>query len=386
MKIEHLEEINAEIEQVIEQIRKGYARTTICSTIRSTYMPPTRLFELAKCRIYAKKKFRHLADVLFFDEEGLRYATPPLVAKYRSERIGNSTVADISCGVGIQLISFARNTYRAIGVEIDPFRADLARLNFQALGIDNNEILTGDSLTETISKKIDVDTIFSDPSRLPEEPMRYLETLLPNPLEIYELYRGTTDDMVFELPPQINREKIMLHGEKEYTSLDFMLNRLALYMGSLATCDTSAVSLPSGERITDTDERKMITKSENPQRCLYEVDTTITKADLLENLGGKLGFDGDAISLDNRRTILTSTNEYESPFLCRYFTRGTCLFSATKINRLLKKLDAKKAILRLSIPPNEYWKLRKKIEEDFTGQHILYVFRVNENAVVAERG
>ena len=58
-------------------------------------------------------------------------------------------LADLGCGDGRALIAATQSTgCSAIGVELDPHRATLARKNVQAAGLsDKIDIVTGDALT-----------------------------------------------------------------------------------------------------------------------------------------------------------------------------------------------------------------------------------------------
>lgn len=377
----NLEEIDKEVKKAVKLIRKGYQREFILEKIKERVFSKEKIFEMAKCRIKAKKKFGELANKLFFDEEGLRYSTPPIIAEYRAKRIDGNSITDVSCGVGIQLIYFSKKA-KATGIEIDRDRAKMAILNAIVFGKDV-EIIIGDALSKEIYEKIDADCIFSDPSRKEKEERRTFSTLFPNPAKIYEIYSKKTDKIAFELPPQIERKEIKLQGEKEYTSLDFRLNRLALYTGSLASCDVSAISLPSEERVTNLDEKIVLEKINKPMDFLYEVDNTIIKADLLENLTGKLSFNGKILHKDKRRTLLTSCEEYKSSFLRKYEVEKICNFNLNEINKWLKKLKAGKATLRFRIKPEKYWKIRNKIEEGLKGEKHFYIFKVNEKAIIA---
>jgi len=153
----------------------------------------------------------------------------------------------------------------------------------------------------------------------------------------------------------------------------------------LANCHTSAVSLPTGERITNEDEKMEIKKSEELHDFLYEVDRTIIKAGLLENLAGKIGFEGNLLQLKERRTLLTSPLLYASAFLKPYKVIEKCDFELNLINKILKRLNARKATLRFSIEPENYWRIRKRIEDGLNGDRSFYIFRVGGKAVVAER-
>ncbi len=379
--------IDEEVERAVKLIKKGIQRDAILKRIRG-FPPLTRedIFEIARAKIRAGEKFGELADRLFFDEEGLRYATPETVARYRAERLKCGVIADVSCGAGAQLVFFGFTCEKAYGVEIDRKRAFLAMLNAKELGLDNVEIIVGDALEDSTIKKVsDAEIIFSDPARPPDEKVRTMENLFPNPLKVYEKYIKVTPEMAFELPPQMPPERVRasLSGEKEYVSLNFRLNRMALYTGELAEHDVSAVSLPSGEKITSEDERLRLERGEL-KSFIYEVDYTVVKASLLENLAGKLGFDGSIAEQDGRRILLSSDQEYSSSFLRKYEVLDVAPFATSEINRRLKELGAKKVTLRFSLSPGEYWEVRKKMEEGLKGERWLYLFRIGDKGVIAE--
>ena len=379
----NVEKFNEEIDKVIKLIRKGYQREYILKKINEKYFSKQKIFEIAKCRIKARKKFGEMASFLFFDEEGLRYSTPPVIAEYRAKRLKSHVIADISCGVGCQLIYFSKYSNRAIGVEIDGNRIKLAKLNMLSLNIENVEIMKGDALDEKIFKKIDATCIFSDPSRKEKEKKKF-KNLSPNPLKVYEKYKEKVDRIAFELPPQMEKKEIKLKGEKEYTSLNFSLNRLALYMNELSTCNVSAVSLPSMERITDLDDYMELEKKMKIREYVYEVDYTIVKAGLIENLAGKICFDGNILNI-NKRCLLSSSSSYSSSFFRKYKVVKICNFEFYELNKILKKLNAKKAIIRFFVEPKNYWKIRNKIEEGLKGENTYYIFKIKNKAIIGSK-
>lgn len=380
----NVEKFNEEIDKVTKLIRKGYQKEYILKKINEAYFNREKIFEIAKCRIKAREKFGEMASLLFFDEEGLRYATPPVIAEYRAKRLKSQIIADISCGVGSQLIYFSKYSNKAIGVEIDNTRVKLAKLNMLSLNIENVEIMKGDALDEEVFKKIDATCIFSDPSRKEKEEKRKFENLYPNPLKVYEKYKEKTDKMAFELPPQMEKKEIKLKGEKEYTSLNFSLNRLALYMDGLATCNISAVSLPSMERITDLDDSIRLERKMKIREYIYEVDYTVVKAGLIENLAGKICFDGNILDI-NKRCLLSSSSSYSSSFLRKYEVMEICNFEFYRLNKILKRLNAKKAIIRFFVEPKNYWKVRNKIEEGLKGENTYYIFKIKNRAIIGSK-
>jgi len=376
-----IDALQKEIDKIVYLIRRGYPKERIMKKIKGGFFSKEKMFEIARCRIKAVKKFGNDGKILFFDENGLRYSTLPEVAEYRAKRIGGEMIADMGCGVGIQLLYFSYYAKKCYGVEMDGLRASLAKLNLMVKGVKNVEVMEGDALDDEIFYGVDVDTIFCDPSRKPEERARKFETLSPNPLKIYEIYRKKTDRMAFELPPHISKKEIKIEGEREYISFNFRLNRLALYTGNIAECNVSAVSLPSMEKVSNEDEGLEIKKSNEIMDYLYEVDTTIIKAELLKNLCGKIGFEG-VILKEGKRYILSSKSIYSSNFLKTYHVMKVCNFSYSKINKELKKLGAGKAIPRFSLSPDKYWNIRNIIEDGLEGEKRYYVFRIDGKAVI----
>ncbi len=363
-------------------IQKGLKKNQIVHKVKGKFLQPDDIYEVAKYRIKAKEKFGELANKLYFDEWGLRYSTPRLIARYRAERLECNTIADISCGVGAQLIFFAEVCHKVYGVEIDKKRALYARLNAKALGLTNVDVIKGDAFNDDVINRIsDAEVFFSDPSRPPEEKVRGVDSLEPNPLKVFEKYREI-GDVAFELPPQMHPSRVPLEGEKEYTSLNFKLNRLALYTGELASSEVSAVSIPSKERVSNEDEEYSVKESGKVDSFLYEVDNTILKAGLLPNLLGKLGFDAEMAQSTSRRTFLTADEEKDSAFLRKYDVLKVTEFNITTVKEELKELGAGKVTLRFSLDPSEYWSVRNTIEEDLKGDKWVYLFNIGDKAVI----
>ena len=118
----------------------------------------------------AAGKFGADADLLLFTREGLEQATRSRVARWRATELRAClraaglppTVTDLGCGLGADLIAFARAGLSATGLELDPATAALARANTTALGlavaVDCGDATADGALGSTV-------TAFVDPAR-----------------------------------------------------------------------------------------------------------------------------------------------------------------------------------------------------------------------------
>jgi SAM-dependent methyltransferase len=379
-----LEEVTEEkVREAIEMVKRGLDE----SKLRKLGENWDLIVEIARARIRARDKFSR--DDLWMDLEGLRYATHEVVARYRSERLrefGVRSVADVSCGIGIQLIFYAMKVERAYGVDIDPIKVEFARRNAEKYGVSNVEFINADSLSPEIVKRIDAEVIFSDPARPPEMPERRLEDLLPSPLKVYETYKNKTDSFIFDLPPQMRRERVPWRGEFEYIDLFGALNRLTFYTEPLAKAERSAVTLPAGVRLqSDPDLEDIVEWTEEPGEYLYEIPQSVDYADLINELFHTLPVEARMLLREKRRVLATGDEPVRSPYLKRtYSVLAVLPFHPVRINDFLRKEGFGRATLKASIPPGEYWNVRKRIEANLRGERRAFVFRIGERAIIAE--
>lgn len=377
------ETVDGAVKEAVNLVKRGYQEKQVVArisrTLKNIKIPFSAkdVYTAAKLRIKAKEKFGNLSQKLFFDESGYRYSTPALVAEYRAKRLKNYSIADVSCGSGLQLAFFGFFT-DATGVELNKKRAYIAKMNITALN-SSAEVYFGDAFEYRANEEV----IFSDPARPESEEIRTLRGLQPNPVKLAEKFSDKL--LAFELPPQMPPERVdrsfsvlggKIKGEKEYTSIRFRLNRLAFYSGELATCKVSALSLPSGERVTS-DDSKAELKNGKIGEILAEVDRTVVHAGLLENLVGKLDIDACIAFRDLRRTVLSVSEVTNSAFL-RHYEVVCKAKSLSECREKLEQIGARKVTLRFSIDPRKYWDIRKKLESGLKGDKHIYLFRFDK--------
>lgn len=321
------------------------------------------------------------AEKLEYAPEYIRWATPEVVAKYRAERLKCKVIADLGCSIGFQAFAFAKTCKKAYAVEIDERKLDLAKKNAEILGLKNIEFIHGDVLDEKVIHQLkDVEIIFCDPERLPEESKRSVGTIKPSIPGLLKKYAAVTENIAIEFPPQIT--EIPFDCEREYVSVNGQLNRLTLYFNGLQKCERSAVILPGKEKLCS-EENATLEETEDLGVYLYEADPAVVKADLLAELSqktkAKLYFSGKA-------TFFTSDTKIKSTFFKNSFkVVDVCAQDEHEIIAALQTHKAGKVILRFSVEPKDYWNVRNRIEAKLTGDKTYALFYLGDDAIIVEK-
>ncbi|MRG76676.1 MAG: methyltransferase domain-containing protein [ANME-2 cluster archaeon] len=322
--------------------------------------------------------------------DGLRFATPEVVGRYRAGRLKCSVLADISCGIGGQAVCFAKECGSVYGIDIDGERLECARRNAGVYGVDNITFIEGDALSPQVVEQVaDADVIFSDPARPAEEDVRQTDSLRPGIPMVMEAYRDVTGSFAFEAPPQMPPERIDFNCEREYLGVDGQLNRLTLYFGPLKRCERSAVVLKGGRHYrleSGVDAPVVIPEVDEPRVYAFEPDPAVVKAGLLGELAGGLGGKVELVRIDARRSLLTSDVLLESLFFKhRYRVLDRVPLDCRKVNRSLMGHGMGKAVIRFRIAPEKYWDARNRIENGLMGEGIAHLFGIADQVYVCEK-
>ncbi len=322
------------------------------------------------------------------NSEGLQLATPEIVARYIAKRLKTNIIADLGCGIGGQVIFFAKECKKVYAVERNPEKLEYAKENCRLYNVQNVKFILGDALSENVKAQVsDADIVFSDPARPMSEKERTLTNLEPPITEILKTYSDVTPDLAFHAPPQMPPARITLDCEREYLSLNGQLNRLTLYFGSLKRCERSAVVLPGGTKLCSSGAPPI----ETGTLCeyVYEPEPSVVKAGLLNELVQAVKESGDDIFFyksDEKRTLLTSSALIVSPFIKdTYRVSGKTERDIVKMKEILKSEKAGKVVLRFDIEPEKYWELRNELEEGLGGNRTLHVFGFGDEVVVGEK-
>ena len=373
-----LKDMEEAVKMCENMIRRGFPKERIYTYLRRKFTDfnPEEIYEIAKCRIKMRNKYS--VHELYFDLEGGRYSTPEIVGRYRAERIKNMTIADISCGVGMQAIFFSFTNQEVLGIDINSQRIKYAVLNAKAYHVKNIKFITGDAFNKEIikiAKKYEI--IFSDPARPEGEKERNLNTLAPPPLKIIEKYGKK--NYIFDLPPQIIMKKIPDSWEKEYISVNGEISRLTVYTNDLKIYDRVAVALPSGVKFaTEGYKEKDFILSNKLRNYVYIVDQSLYYAHLLGEFSNFTGI--EYLITKKKRTIATADELINNGFLKAY--QVLCHSdSLQSIIDCFRENFIGKVTLRFNLKPKKYWEVRKKIEKQLKGEGNGTLFKIGDKWV-----
>lgn len=232
----------------------------------------------------AVAKFGAGAATLYATHDALQQATRARVAAHRAARLataGVTSVLDLGCGIGGDLLACARAGMRVTGVESDPVRAAMARANLAAAG------LVGDVLTVDASTvdRAGHDVVFCDPARRDGRGRVFDPDAWSPPWAVMKaLLRGAA---VVKTAPGIPHTLVPTGVEAEFVSDGGDLVEAALWGGPLARTARRATVLPEGEQLTDAAEPSEV--ATGPVAAyLYEPDDAVIRAGLVAGFADRV--------------------------------------------------------------------------------------------------
>ena len=199
----------------------------------------------------AVAKFGDDAARMFFTPEGLEQATRAPVAAHRAARAraaSAASVVDLGCGIGGDLVAFARAGATAAGVDLDELRVEVARANLDALGLGGAVAVADGTEVDTTP----FDLAYADPARRSARG-RVFDVdgwTPPWPFVLRLLER----DACVKLAPGLPHDLVPDHVEAEWVSDHREVKEAVLWSGRLATTRRRATVIGDGGLATLTDE------------------------------------------------------------------------------------------------------------------------------------
>jgi hypothetical protein len=285
--------------QLVEKLRRQYDAALVTAAVTQ-----------ASLRHRAVAKFgANDAARMYFTPDGLEQATRSSVGSHRAARIAaalpGSSVVDLGCGIGGDLISAARAGLRVTGVERDPATAAAARANLSALGLPG-EVVVGDAESVDITP---YDVVFADPARRADGRRVFDHNAYSPPWSfVTELLNRTA---CVKVAPGIPHDAVPDGVEAEWVSDCGEVKEAALWSGRLYGGTTRrATLLPSGASVTEAPEAE----SGPVGQYIYEPDGAVVRAGLVTAVAAAV----DGWLLDPRIAYVTGAKLVATPLASAY--------------------------------------------------------------------
>jgi SAM-dependent methyltransferase len=297
----------------------------VATVVRRTEPDPARAAAATtqvQLRSRAVAKFGELAPQMFFTPDALEQATRFRVAEHRAARLAAAqpaSVIDLGCGIGGDLLAFARAGLTAAGIDLDPLRVALAQANLEALGLPG-AVQVADATTLDVSG---FGAAFADPARRGARGRVFdAEGWTPPWPFVLGLLTGTA---VVKVAPGIPHAMLPDDVEAEWVSDGGEVKEAALWSPRLATTRRRATVIPStgsgraaGGLATLTDEDDPYAGRPRPVRevgaFLYEPDGAVIRAGLVTAVAAAT--DGGLV--DEHIAYVTADEAFHTPFARSY--------------------------------------------------------------------
>jgi SAM-dependent methyltransferase len=280
----------------------------------ATGTPPDRLaaaLTQAELRVRATEKFGDLAASMYFTPDGLEQATRLSVATHRAARLtafGATTVVDLGCGIGGDLVALSRAGLTAAGVDLDPVRVAIAEANLRALGLAG-AVGVADALEVDVTP---FDVAFADPARRTGRGRTFSPDAWTPPWSLVESL--LTGDACVKTAPGIPHDLVPAGVEAEWVSDHGEVKEAALWGGRLATTERRATVIGDGGLATITDEDDPGADVVPLGRFLYEPDGAVIRAGLVTAVAA--GVNGGLV--DRHIAYVTADASFRTPFARSY--------------------------------------------------------------------
>ncbi len=317
-----------------------------------------------------RAKFGDLAAAMYFTPDGLEQSTRLRVAEHRAARLAAaapSSVLDMGCGIGGDLVAFARTGITTAGVDQDPLRVEVARANLAALGL-GGAVQVADGTTFDLSG---FGVVFADPARRNARgrvfdidsyspPWSFVETLLQRPACV-KVAPGIPHDVI---PDGVEAEWISDEGE---------VKEAALWSSYLSTTRRRATVIRASGLATltaDDDPGDRSVRGVGPY--LYEPDGAVIRAGLVTAVAA--GVDGGL--LDEHIAYVTGDQPFATPFARAYRVIETLPYREKALRSALRERDIGVLTIKkrgVDVVPEE---LRKRLALKGDGEATVVITRV----------
>ena len=317
-----------------------------------------------------------ISNELLFTEQGAQQATSWKLAKYHATKFkAFNKVADLCCGIGVDLINIAKEKEQVYAIDLDADILKIAKYNCKSQNLNNIKFISGKA--EEFNQQ--VDAIFIDPDRRPGRNRRIApEEYSPPFSKIMEL-RNICPNIAVKLSPAIDyiRLNLPIDSTLEFVSENGTLKEILLCMGDLATenCERKAVLLPTNLTLQNSNAKIKITEI---QKYLFEPDPAIIRAGLVQEMGNKIGYN----LIDSKLALLTGSHILQSEFGKVFEVEEIMKFDLKKVRKYVRENKIGELIIKTRGFPESVERFRKKIKLKGKKSVVMFILRKGDDHII----
>lgn len=143
-------------------------------------------------------------QLIFPNSVSLQQSSSSQTALYKSKLVSYNTSCDLTGGMGIDSIAFAKNAKKHYYIEKDKELCGIFEHNAEVMGLNNIEIINSNSLV--VIENLDCDLYYADPARRDNSGKKtfLLSDIIPNPKEIISKISNKNRTIMLKLSPMLD--------------------------------------------------------------------------------------------------------------------------------------------------------------------------------------
>jgi hypothetical protein len=302
-------------------------------------------------------------NIIYPSKISVEQTSSEKTAQYKASIVSGNTLIDLTGGFGVDDLYFSKVMEKVIHCEIDVELSNIAKHNFEILGIKNIQCELGDSYSYLEKKQSKFDWIFIDPSRrnVTKGKVFMLKDCLPNVPELLTFYFSKTDNILIKTAPILdisagllelsNVKCIHIVGvDNEVKELIWELSKS--FIGN-ATIKTVTITNEKTEEFGfELNSNNPFSNFSLPKKYLYEPNSAVMKSGGFDEIGIQYQLD----KLHQHSHLYTSDEKIDFPG--RIFEVQDAISYTKSEMKLL--LENKKANITIRNFPDSVEEIRKK--------------------------
>ncbi|MCR6690744.1 SAM-dependent methyltransferase [Cellulomonas sp.] len=287
----------------------------------------------SRLRARARTKLGDFADGMLFTPAGLEQATRLEVAAHHARRYrdaGLTHVADLTCGIGADVMAFAGVGLRVTAAEIDEMTAAIATVNLRHF--PEARVLHTDGTTLDLA---DVDGVYADPARRAGGSRVHDPAAYQPPLDLVLAVRERVPALGLKLGPGIAHRDLPADARAQWVSVDGDVVELGLWFGPLAPegPGRSALVLAGGQAHVLAPDEPAHAHVGTLGAYLAEPDGAVIRAGLV----GDVALEVQGRLVDPTIAYVTSDELRTTPFATTYRVLDQMPFGLKRLRTYLRE-------------------------------------------------